>query len=94
MKMNKEIAMKTKAAKMPPRMVDAMTFSAMQPKSVCTCGHTGDGANAQHQGFGGHGACQATPPDGINECQCGQFSWRGWTPEYRRFMADKGHEVK
>lgn len=82
---------KPKAAIMPARMRDSMAYSALNPKSVCTCGHTGDGARSQHTGFGGHGACQATPVDGRNECRCGQFSWKGWTREYTQFMAAKGH---
>lgn len=86
--------MKTKTAALPKRMRDSMLYSAMGPKSICTCGHTGDGAKAQHTGFGGHGACFATPLDGRNECKCGQFSWKGWTEEYKRWMAEKGHEVK
>lgn len=79
--------MKTKEATMSKPMRDSMLFSATQPKSVCTCGHTGDGARSQHEGFGGHGACRATPMDGRNECACGRFSWKGWTREYREFMA-------
>lgn len=47
-------------------------------KSVCTCGHTGDGVGSQHEGVGlnglsaGHGACKL--------CECGRFSWAGWSP--------------
>jgi hypothetical protein len=87
--MKKEMAMKTKEAKMPARLRDSIAYSAMNPKSVCTCGHTGDGAGSQHLGFGGHGSCIF---DG-GAC-CGQFSWKGWTLEYRQFMAEKGHEVR
>lgn len=77
-----------KEATMPQRIQDSMAFSAFHPKSICTCGHTGDGAQSQHTGFGGHGACIF---DG-GAC-CGQFSWARWTPEYVRFMTEKGHKV-
>ena len=45
-----------------------------KPKSMCYCGHTGDGANSQHGGLMGHGPCL--------ECDCIQFTWKGWLPEY------------
>lgn len=80
---------KPKTAQLPKRMRDAMTFSALQPKSVCRCGHTGDGARSQHTGFGGHGSCIF---DG-GAC-CDQFSWKGWTNEYVRFMAERGYKVQ
>lgn len=89
-----EFEIEMKSAALPKKMQDAMAYSATAPKSVCGCGHTGDGAKAQHLGYGGHGACNATPLDGRNECQCAKFTWAGWTPEYKQFMADKGHMVK
>jgi len=80
--------MKTKEVQMSSRLRISIAFSATAPKSVCTCGHTGDGARSQHSGFGGHGSCNF---DG-GAC-CGQFSWKGWTREYRQFMAEAGYTV-
>lgn len=74
-----------KSAKMPKRISDSMAYSAMEPKSLCTCGHAGDGARSEHTGFGGHGACI------IGDCACGQFSWSRWAPAYNEYMAKKGH---
>ncbi len=47
------------------------------PKSVCECGHTGDGAGSQHEGgehpywflAEGHGPCN------VEGCKCVQFTW-------------------
>jgi hypothetical protein len=51
------------------------------PKSICTCGHTGDGPDSQHDasefGVKGHGPCHV---EGCTECV--QFSWAAWTPDY------------
>lgn len=41
-------------------------------KSICLCGHTGDGAYSMHGGMIGHGPCSA---DG---CACKKFSWRNF----------------
>jgi hypothetical protein len=47
---------------------------AQAPRSLCRCGHTGDGGGAHGLNrFGvapGHGAC--------TQCPCPQFSWRRW----------------
>lgn len=58
--------------------IDLMTD---KPKSVCRCGHTGDGQNSDHeatvQGLGqGHGACR------VSGCGCDKFSWKGFTKEF------------
>jgi hypothetical protein len=47
-------------------------------KSICTCGHTGDGDFSQHADLfqAGHGACL------VPGCECEQFSWKSFTPEY------------
>ena len=46
-------------------------------KSICTCGHTGDGTGSEHRSLAeagdGHGACRH------GDCGCTQFSWRRWT---------------
>ena len=48
------------------------------PKSMCGCGHTGDGMDSQHDDrySAGHGACK--------KCTCKQFSWTAWTPEFKK----------
>ena len=86
--MHKPIAA-TKKYVLTPKLRDSMTWSSINPKSVCRCGHTGDGARSQHTGFGGHGSCIF---DG-GSC-CDQFSWAGWTREYKDFMRSRGHTVR
>ena len=51
------------------------------PKSICLCGHTGDGEDSDHgTGFGpGHGACM------VSGCNCFKFSWARFTKKYERF---------
>jgi hypothetical protein len=42
----------------------------LKPKSLCHCGHTGDGPYSDHLGNGpqaGHGACL--------KCDCVKFLW-------------------
>jgi hypothetical protein len=64
-------------------MKAAQWYSERAPKSICKCGHTGDGANSQHAGelARGHGSCLA--PD----CKCEKFSWAGSTEEFTQFLA-------
>lgn len=40
-----------------------------QAKSICTCGHVGDGKHSEHADttVSGHGAC--------NKCVCHKFTW-------------------
>ena len=45
------------------------------PRSVCRCGHLGDGEGSQHAGAGGDGKCLA---DG---CGCERFLWDRFVPE-------------
>ncbi len=59
------------------------------PKSICACGHTGDGPDSQHiteaPSLGslpadgdpnqGHGACT------VDGCSCQKFSWKGFIKE-------------
>lgn len=52
------------------------------PKSVCTCGHSGDGPNSLHSDrvngvSPGHGACL------MESCPCQKFTWHSFTPEYK-----------
>lgn len=61
-------------------------YARSAPRSVCTCGHTGDGANSDHAkhptatGSDGHGAC--TAPD----CDCKLFTWAAFLPEFYRAL--------
>lgn len=55
-------------------------IEAKQPKSLCTCGHSGDGPDSQHAGVNvggasaeGHGACK------IAGCSCVKFTWFAFT---------------
>lgn len=61
------------------------TFKSIRrggPASICTCGHTGDGARSQHlDGWEyadgveeGHGKCA------VDGCACEHFHWSAWTP--------------
>lgn len=53
------------------------------PKSICSCGHTGDGPNSQHADryAEGHGECKY---DLLYPCKCHQFTWVKWTPEFAK----------
>lgn len=41
-------------------------------KSLCLCGHTGDGAYSMHGGMIGHGPCSA------EGCDCKKFTWHSF----------------
>lgn len=49
-------------------------------KSLCTCGHTGDGCGSQHHDSAvrgdGHGGCKVCGD------RCTEFSWRRWTATF------------
>jgi len=54
-------------------------------KSLCECGHTGDGPGSDHGETwfalaDGHGPCQ------VPGCACSQFTWVGWTLPFSRFL--------
>lgn len=51
------------------------------PKSICTCGHVGDGANSEHAGNIGHGKCKK------KGCACVNFTWAGWTDYFKQKLA-------
>lgn len=40
------------------------------PKSICQCGHNGDGPDSNHGGLLGHGACN------MPGCDCKKFMWK------------------
>jgi hypothetical protein len=59
------------------------SFREGNPMSVCTCGHTGDGGNSQHERGGfqhGHGRCA------VKGCNCPQFTWVRWTDEAKNAL--------
>jgi hypothetical protein len=75
------------------------------PKSLCKCGHTGDGGlisatsptpvGSDHGGLVGHGACC------VKGCGCKKFSWDTWLPafeplseEFRRAQQSKSGLVQ
>jgi hypothetical protein len=52
-------------------------------RSLCDCGHTGDGPNSQHEDLiqQGHGPCR--------QCDCQRFRWVKFLPEF-----EQKHPVK
>ncbi len=67
------------------------------PKSVCTCGHTGDGEGSDHLDFivverGGGIKVKFDLPDKghgcCSKCTCRQFIWKKWTDEFREEMLE------
>jgi hypothetical protein len=46
------------------------------PKSVCACGHQGDGFGSHHKGVTGHGKCR------VPDCDCSKFTWSEFTPSF------------
>lgn len=61
----------------------AREYGASMPKSLCVCGHTGDGAMSEHapRFADGHGQC--THPG----CDCKQFSWAAWASAFKEVLA-------
>jgi hypothetical protein len=51
------------------RLSKQLNGGAVSPKSVCCCGHVGDGPASMHAGIIGHGACT------IRGCKCQKFTW-------------------
>ena len=56
-------------------------------KSLCTCGHVGDGEDTPHRGLIGHGACT------VPGCSCLKFTWRSWTPAYETVLKKTHKEL-
>jgi hypothetical protein len=68
------------------------------PKSICKCGHTGDGFDSEHYDLYitdsklprenglkmGMGVCS------ITGCDCEKFIWKQWTKKYKNFMESTG----
>ena len=56
------------------------------PKSICTCGHTGDGIVSQHHNdpfAPGHAECK------VKDCLCAKFTWKEYTTEYKKYKGLK-----
>ena len=59
------------------------------PKSVCQCGHSGDGPDSDHGSANavtsqlqpGHGKCS------VPGCKCEQFTWSDFTEQYKGALA-------
>ncbi|RPI56246.1 MAG: hypothetical protein EHM49_00725 [Deltaproteobacteria bacterium] len=53
-------------------------------KSICTCGHLGDGSPSSHitglDGQPGHGACR------VRGCLCEKFTWADYSDEYKEYL--------
>ena len=59
------------------------------PKSICECGHSGDGESSQHYKLKyaahssepGHGYCL------VYGCPCKKFRWKAFLPLYKARLA-------
>ena len=59
------------------------------PKSVCQCGHSGDGPDSDHGSLNpvasqlqpGHGKCS------VPGCDCEQFTWADFTEQFKEALA-------
>ena len=58
-----------------------LTVDYRAPRSLCTCGHSGDGDLSAHTagfvGSPGHGTCY------ISNCGCKQFTWSSFTEDFQ-----------
>lgn len=61
-----------------------------KPRSLCTCGHTGDGSKSLHQDTvePGHGACL------MDDCDCRKFVWESWLPWVEAEMNARERDMK
>lgn len=58
-------------------------YGKSAPKSMCVCGHSGDGAHSDHSNDSpvfmrkpvviGHGRCK------MKKCECERFTWKAFT---------------
>ena len=55
----------------------------LEPRSICTCGHTGDGPNSQHDNtfIPGSGKCL------VDGCGCNRFTWKNFNKKFERFLS-------
>ena len=61
----------------------AQAYGLHRPKSVCRCGHNGDGEGSDHgETFqAGHGACL------VVGCVCRRFTWVRFTGNFEAALA-------
>lgn len=78
----------TKKKAMEMKVGTLQAFGAIGPKSVCRCGHLGDGARSDHGGLIGHGPC-AKPG-----CDCGKFTWDRWAADLQIALARIDAQVR
>lgn len=55
------------------------------PRSLCMCGHTGDGIDSEHSTLigsteDGTGDCL------VNGCDCVRFTWKQFTKKFENFL--------
>jgi len=56
----------------------------IRPKSICKCGHSGDGRKSAHMPLdgpliiAGQGSC--------TKCDCVKFTWKKFTDKYLRYI--------
>ncbi len=77
-------------------LTKSLEYTLSFPKSVCTCGHTGDGANSYHADrllVVGHGYCTHREGTGA-VCKCQKFAWAGWTEHFKAFLKKAKAEAK
>lgn len=72
----------------PKKMLFSIKYGEKFPKSVCSCGHLGDGAYGSHAGILGHGSCVR------ENCPCSKFTWAGWCPAYVAALEKAGYSTK
>lgn len=68
--------------------IDNLRETWRTPKSMCQCGHTGDGHDSDHgsdsaiisQLSPGHGRCS------VKGCGCKHFSFKAFTPEFQKAL--------
>ena len=58
-----------------PRQIVSREWGQRAPRSICSCGHSGDGVKSQHDDSitVGHGICR------VEGCPCHKFAWSRYT---------------
>ena len=55
-----------------------------KPRSICRCGHTGDGPGSQHgkilEKDDGGGKCN------VKGCDCDRFTWKNFTKDFAKYI--------
>jgi hypothetical protein len=59
------------------------------PKSICLCGHTGDGEHSDHADVGRHPTGAGKAGCLVNGCRCQRFTWKQWTKKCKRFLKSR-----